>query len=108
MQGRRGGGRLVDRQHLVTAGAGRGVDVVGGIAAVERPPVQHSGTDDVDGAAGGRAAGDGAAAAAVPTCARRVGVAGCLGRVVAECGRAAVDARRQDAGVVLHVDAVTV
>src|SRR5205823_532881 len=108
VQRRRRGGRLVGGQDLVAAGAGRGVDVVGRIAAVEGPPVEDSGTGEVDGAAGGGAAGDGAAAAGVAAGAVGVGATGRLGRVVAERDRAAVDAGREDAGVVLHVDAVAV
>src|SRR5204863_19647 len=108
VQRRRRGGRLVDGQHLVAAGAGRGVDVVGRIAAVEGPPVEDSGTGEVDGAAGGGAAGDGAAAAGVAVGSVGAAATGIFTLSLHDALPISVDAGREDAGVVLHVDAVAV
>src|SRR5437763_4127190 len=73
-----------------SAGAGRGVDVVGRIAAVEGPPVEDSGTGEVEGGAGGRVTGGDGAAACVVAGSVGVGATGQLGRVLAESDGAAV------------------
>src|SRR5438270_194989 len=99
---------MVNGQHGVVAGAGRGVDVVVRSATVEVPPGADSGTGEVNGAAGGRAAGDSAAAAVVAASGVGVGFpAGDGIRVLAVTG-VQTCALPIYAGVVLHVDAVAV